>query len=98
MLFQKKCRAAVLSKGKEDVEDPPVVAVAGANPVLTIFAMNDKNRSMWRRDTVYYVSFNTDSKIKEFWVERSIYESLEPGDEGILIYSGSKFISFDKSG
>ena len=56
----------------------------------------DESRSMWKRATVYTVSFTVNGSVKDFYVERSDYDRLEPGEEGILVYSGSRFISFEK--
>ena len=96
MCFKRRVKAAVLSKGAEDFEDPPVLGASGSNSLLGLAAMQDESRSMWKRATVYTVSFTVKDSVKDFYVERSDYDCLEPGEEGILIYSGSRFISFKK--
>ena len=96
MCFKRRVKAAVLSKGAEDFEDPPVLGASGSNSLLGLAAMQDESKSMWKRASVYTVSFTIKNSVKDFYVERSDYDRLEPGDEGILVYAGSRFISFEK--
>ncbi|MBQ1440113.1 MAG: hypothetical protein IIZ10_10510 [Solobacterium sp.] len=96
MAFRKKVHAVVLSKGLEEVEDPPLLGASGGNPMLALASMQDESHSMWKRSVVYSVSFRTGTTAKEFFTNRALYEQLEPGDEGILVYSGSTLISFKK--
>jgi hypothetical protein len=51
---------------------------------------------MWKRSTVYSVSFTVNDRTTEFFVDRTLYDQLEPGDEGLLVYSGGSLISFEK--
>lgn len=97
MFWKKKVHAKVLCKGMEETEDPPVLGASRGNSMLALAAMQDESRSMWKRSTVYSVSFTAGNKTKDFFVDRSTYEKLEPGDEGMLTYKGGDFLSFDKS-
>ncbi len=94
MLLKKRVEAKVVSKNAEELESPPVYAASGANPLLGMAAMQDENKTMWDRVMRYYVSFSAGDKTKEFQVERQIYDLLNVGDEGTLVYSGKKFIAF----
>jgi hypothetical protein len=96
MLFQKKVKAIVLSKNVEELEDPPALEASGAYSVVAMAAMQDESRSMWRRTTLYHVSFSIDGKTKEFRVDRNEYDILKIGDKGMLEYSANKYISFEK--
>ena len=96
MCFKRRVKATVLSKGEEDFEDPPVFGASGRNSLLGLAAMQDDSKSMWKRASVYTVSFTVKDSVKDFYVESSDYDRLEPGDEGVLVYSGSRFISFKK--
>jgi hypothetical protein len=95
MFFKKSVEAKVLSKNFEELVNPPVFAASSVNSMLGMAAMQDDNKSMWDRATRYYVSFSVGDKTKEFQVERQIYDLLSVGDEGTLVYSGTKFISFE---
>ena len=96
MAFRKKAHATVLSKGFEEVEDPPLLGASGGNPMLALASMQDESHSMWKRSTVYSVSFTVNNRTAEFFVDHALYGQLEPGDEGLLVYSGSTLISFEK--
>ena len=96
MCFKRRVKAVVLSKGAEDFEDPPILGASGSNSLLGLAAMQDDSKSMWKRASVYTVSFTVKDSVKDFYVESSDYDRLEPGDEGVLVYSGSRFISFKK--
>jgi hypothetical protein len=39
MAFRKKAHATVLSKGFEEVEDPPLLGASGGNPMLALASM-----------------------------------------------------------
>ena len=97
MLFQKKVEAEVVSKNVEELEDPPALEASGAYSVVGMAAMQDESRSMWRRTTLYHVSFSIDEKTKEFRVDRNEYDALNIGDKGMIEYSGNKYISFEKN-
>ena len=96
MVFRKKVSAAVLSKGMEEFEDPPVLGASGSNSFLGFAAMQDESHSMWKRSSVYTVSFTVKDTVKDFYVDQTVYDQLEPGDRGTLTYSGSRLISFVK--
>ena len=95
MLFKQRIEAKVLSKNIEELEDPPVFAVSGANTMLGMAAMQDDNRSMWDRTTLYYAVFSVGNKTKQFRIDRQVYDHLNIGDTGTLVYSRSNFISFE---
>ncbi len=97
MFWKKTVRAKVLCKGMEETEDPPILGASRGNSLLALSAMQDESRSMWKRSTVYSVSFTVGNKTKDFFVDRNTYEQLEPGDEGMLTYNGGTFHSFVSS-
>lgn len=94
MLFSKKVSATVLSKSVEIVENPP--DMGRANPMLEALALQDKNKALWFHDTFYNVTFVVGENKKQFKTDEYNYKRLNEGDAGILVYSGSNFISFTK--
>lgn len=61
-----------------------------------IFAYADSSRSFMTKDIQYMVSFMIGVKMIEFQIEKSIFDRLEEGTRGWLIYDGKKFIEFEK--
>ena len=94
MFGERKSEAKVISCTKEVVENMP--DMGRANPLLEAAAIQDKSKSMWMHDTFYIVTFQVDDKMKEFKVNRLVYDRLKEGDKGTLCYSGKNFISFEK--
>lgn len=44
----------------------------------------------------YYISFRVDTgETMEFKVRRSVYKITDEGDDGILVYQGTRFLSFN---
>lgn len=94
MFGERKSEAKVISCTKEVVENMP--DMGRANPLLEAAAIQDKSKSMWMHDTFYIVTFQVDDKMKEFKVNRLVYDRLKEGDKGTLCYSGKNFLSFEK--
>ena len=94
MFGERKSEAKVISCTKEVVENMP--DMGRANPLLEAVAIQDKSKSMWMHDTFYIVTFQVDDKMKEFKVNRLVYDRLKEGDKGTLCYSGKNFLSFEK--
>ena len=94
MFGERKSEARIISCTKEVVENMP--DMGRANPLLEAVAIQDKSKSMWMHDTFYIVTFQVDDKMKEFKVNRLVYDRLKEGDKGTLCYSGKNFISFEK--
>lgn len=94
MFGERKSEAKVISCTKEVVENMP--DMGRANPLLEAATIQDKSKSMWMHDTFYIVTFQVDDKMKEFKVNRLVYDRLKEGDKGTLCYSGKNFLSFEK--
>ena len=94
MFGERKSEAKVISCTKQVVENMP--DMGRANPLLEAVAIQDKSKSMWMHDTFYIVTFQVDDKMKEFKVNRLVYDRLKEGDKGTLCYSGKNFLSFEK--
>ena len=96
MFWNNKVHAKVVGKVIEEVEEPPLVGASKDTSLMFFAAMQDESRSMWKRSELFVVSFAFDGKSKDFYVDRDVFDTLEEGNEGILTYSGNKFISFEQ--
>ena len=95
MFWNTKVHAKVAGKIREEVEGPPLVGASKETSLMFITAMQYESRSMWKRSVLFVVSFAFGGKTRDFYVDRDVFDTLEEGYEGILTYSGNKFISFE---
>lgn len=83
-MFGKKKVEAVL-------ESKAIVERKSANSLL---AYVEQSGSFWAKDLLCIISFRIGKKRKEFRVSREMYDRLEEGTKGLLVYDGSVFETF----
>lgn len=86
-MFGKKKVEAVL-------ESKAIVEKKNATAGGMIMASIDQSGSFFANDMWYMINFRIGKKRKEFRVSREIYDRLEEGTKGLLVYDGSVFENF----
>ncbi len=90
MFGKKKAEAVLESKAIVEKKNAPLMA--GNRGILFVYA--EKSGSFFSKDILYTITFRIGNKRKEFRVNKVIYESLEEGTKGQLVYDGSVFENF----